>query len=92
MSYYLKDPGARVDYAIDWAPYLDGQSILLSQWQIFPLETGGIAMVEASFSGGRAAARLQGGIVGRTYRLSNLVTLSDGSIDERSLILRVEER
>lgn len=92
MSYYLKDPGARVDYGIDWAPYLDGQSILASEWRIFPLETGGIVMVEASFAGARAAARLQGGIVGRTYRLSNLVTLSDGSVDERSLILRVEER
>lgn len=92
MSYYLKDPGARVAYAIDWAPYLDGQSILTSEWQVAPLESGGIAMVEASFSSGQAAVRLQGGIVGRAYRISNLVTLSDGSVDERSLILRVEER
>lgn len=92
MSYYLKDPGARIDYAIDWAPYLDGQSILASEWQISPMEAGGIAMVEASFSGAKAAARLQGGIVGRTYRLGNLVTLSDGSVDERSITLRVEER
>ena len=27
MSFYLKDPEARVDYAIDWSGYLDGQTI-----------------------------------------------------------------
>lgn len=92
MSYYLKDPGARVDYAIDWAPYLVGQSVLASEWQVSPVEAGGIAVEEASFAAARTAARLGGGLVGRSYRISNRVTLSDGSVDERSITLRVEER
>ena len=31
MSFYLKDPQSRVDYAIDWTPYLDGQAIETSE-------------------------------------------------------------
>jgi len=92
MSYYLKDPGARVDYAIDWAPYLDGQAILASEWTVAPAEAGGIEVAEASFAGARTAARLDGGAVGRCYRISNRITLADGSVDERSITLRVEER
>ena len=92
MSFYLTDPDARVDYAIDWALYLDGQTILASAWSVDPDEDGGIAVDEASFETARTAARLSGGIVGRSYWVSNLVTLSDGSADARSLILRVEER
>jgi len=30
--------------------------------------------------------------VGRLYRLTNRVTLSDGQMDERSVTIRVEER
>jgi len=92
MSFYLKDPHSRIDYAIDWAPYLDGQTVAASSWTVSPAETGGIVVDEASFEPGRTAARLSGGIVGHSYSISNRVTLSDGSSDERSLVLRVEER
>jgi hypothetical protein len=92
MSLYLKDPDAAVDYAIDWAPYLDGRTIVASEWSLVPEETGGIAIGEASFEGGRTAARVSGGIVGHGYSLANHVTLSDGSGDDRSIVLRVEQR
>ena len=92
MSFYLKDPDAIVDYAIDWAPYLDGRTIVASGWSVAPAETGGIAVVEAGFDGARSAARLSGGIVGHSYSLANRVTLSDGSGDDRSIVLRVEQR
>ena len=92
MSYYLKDPGSRVDYAIDWTAYLDGQVLASSAWAVAPVEPQGIAIVEASFAPNRAAARLSGGVVGHLYRVSNRVTLSDGSAEERAIFLRVEER
>ena len=41
MSFYLKDPDAAVDYAIDWAPYLDGRTIVASDWSIAPVEATG---------------------------------------------------
>jgi pyruvoyl-dependent arginine decarboxylase (PvlArgDC) len=92
MSFYLKDPQARVDYAIDWSPYLDGQTIEASLWFVVPDEAGGIAAEESSFEPGRTAARLAGGHAGHIYSVSNQVTLSDGTTDIRSLTLRVEAR
>jgi hypothetical protein len=92
MSFYLKDPRSRVDYAIDWAAFLDGQTIVSSLWSVVPVELGGIAVDEDSFTPNRTAARLTGGIVGQCYSISNLVTLSDGSADARSITLRVEDK
>jgi hypothetical protein len=93
MSYYLKDPQSRVDYAIDWADgYLDGQAIAASQWAVSPAEAGGIEVDEASFDLGRTAATLTGGVSGHIYRVSNRVTMTDGRYDERSILLRVEPR
>lgn len=92
MSFYLKDPQSRVDYSIDWAGYLDGQTIAASSWSTLPDEADGIAVEEASFDLNRTAARIGGGIVGHCYTVSNRVTLSDGSSDERSITLRVEQR
>lgn len=92
MSFYLKDPQSRVDYAFDWLGYLDGQTVVASLWSVTPQEADGIEIVSASFDPARTAARLSGGVAGHTYSVSNLVTLSDGSRDERSIALRVEER
>ena len=92
MGFYLKDPQSRVDYAIDWGGYLDGQIIAASLWSVTPDETGGIAVEEASFDLNRSAARIGGGMAGRIYSVTNRVTMSDGSIDERSITLRVEDR
>ena len=57
MSFYLKDPHSRVDYAFEWAAgYLDGQIIADSVWLIAPAETGGIDIDTESFDLERAAA------------------------------------
>lgn len=92
MSYYLKDPQSRVDYALDWVAYLGAQTIAGSQWAVAPVEPGGLAVLEPRADGSRTAATLTGGVVGHVYSVSNRVTLSDGSIDERSICLRVEQR
>ena len=93
MSLYLKDPDARIDYAIDWgASYLDGQIIADSEWTVTPDEEGAPIVEVASFDLRRTAATVSGGVPGRIYRIGNRVTLSDGRSDERSLTLRVEQR
>lgn len=93
MSLYLKDPDARIDYAIDWgAAYLDGQIIADSEWSVSPEEDEGAIVEIASFDLRRTAVTVSGGVPGHVYRIGNRVTLSDGRSDERSLTLRVEER
>lgn len=93
MSFYLKDPHSRVDYAIDWgASYLGEQIVAGSAWSVEPVEPGGIAVDAASFEPTRTAATLVGGVPGHVYSVGNHVILSDGRSDDRSLTLRVEQR
>ncbi|ETI65078.1 hypothetical protein C100_03845 [Sphingobium sp. C100] len=92
MSLIVKDPQARIDHAIDWSAYLAGQSLIASGWTVGPDEPGGVTVEATVFEAQRSSARLAGGMVGRLYRLTNRVTLSDGQMDERSVTIRVEER
>ena len=92
MSLYLKDPQARIDHAIDWSVYLAGQSVVESLWTVTPDDAGGVAIDAEALEPQRTSARLSGGAVGRIYRVTNRVTLSDGQCDERSCLFRVEER
>jgi hypothetical protein len=93
MTFYLKDPQSRVDYAVDWGDaYLQGQTIVGSGWTVVPLEEDGLEIEAESFSLTRASARISGGVAGHVYSVSNQVALSDGTLDERSLTLRVEQR
>ena len=93
MAIFLKDPAAVIDYAIDWqSAYLAGATIIDSRWQVAPDVPGGLAIVVAAEAAGRSVATLAGGQRGRSYRLTNSVTLSDGRCDERSLDVRVEDR
>lgn len=93
MELHLKDPDARVSYSIDWGvAYLGPLLIAGSSWTVAPDEPGGLTIEATSHAAGQTGALVAGGARGRVYRLANRVTLSDGSIDERSLTLRVEDR
>lgn len=90
MSIFLKDPSGVIEHAVDWdAGYLAGRLISQSMWAVLP---PGLILSAPRQSGGRTAITVTGGIAGTVYRLSNRVTLSDGSSDERTLVVRVEER
>ncbi|EQB33296.1 phage fiber-tail adaptor protein [Sphingobium ummariense] len=92
MSMLCKDPQAVIDQEVDWSAYLAGQMVVASGWSVAPDEAGGITIEAEAREPSRTSARLAGGIVGRVYRVTNQVTLSDGQVDERSLTVRVEER
>lgn len=92
MKLYLKDPQARIDHEIDWSAYLAGQHVAASAWEVNPIEAGGMAVEADAFEDRRTSVRLSGGAVGKLYRVTNRVTLSDGQVDERSIHVRVEER
>ncbi|WP_439532093.1 phage fiber-tail adaptor protein [Polymorphobacter sp.] len=98
MSIFVKDPGASLDYAIDWAAgYLGNQGLTESRWSVTPGGPGEIGAGElvadgGRIDGGRALVTLSGGRAGCVYRVTNAVTFSDGSHDERTLVVRVEDR
>lgn len=90
MTMFVKDPGSSVAHAVDWdAGYLAGRSLAQSQWSVIPV---GLTLTGAQLVGGRTSILLGGGAVGTLYRVTNRVTLSDGSSDERTLVVRVEDR
>ena len=93
MSLRLKDPDAILDYAVDWAAeYLDTDQIFQSNWTIEPVETGGAEIVVSDVTSGAAVVKVGGGVPGHIYRLNNHVLLASGREDNRSIILRVEQR
>ncbi len=94
MSIFVKDPAASIDHAVDWdAGYLAGRGIAASLWSVLPTEgEAPLVLANPRLVDGRTAITLSGGAAGRLYRVTNRVTLTDGSSDERTLAVRVEER
>jgi hypothetical protein len=93
MTLLLKDPDAVLDYAIDWgAEYLGGDLIADSQWSVAPDEPDGVSVTGSDFDATTSTVKAAGGLPGRIYKLINHVTLSSGRIDNRSIVLRVEQR
>jgi hypothetical protein len=94
MTLLLKDPEAVLDYAIDWgADYLPEDDMLMaSEWSVTPDEAEGVSIVGSTFGDRLSTVQAGGGVAGRLYRLVNRVTTQLGRIDERSIVLRVENR
>lgn len=93
MTLLLKDPAAVLDYLIDWgAEYLDGDVLAASKWSVTPDEPGGVAVAGNDFDATTSTVKAAGGVAGSIYRLVNHVTLQSGRVDERSIVLRVEQR
>lgn len=94
MSFLLKDPGAVLDYSIDWgAEYLATSELLASSdWSAVPQEPDGVVVVGSDFDTSTSSVTVSGGIAGRIYRVVNRVTTDSGRVDERSIVLRVESR
>lgn len=92
MIIHLKDPDATIDYLIDWGAGLNGRSVVESDWAVTPAEPGGLVIADDAVDGATTRATIGGGLAGHVYRATCQVVLSDDRIDERSIILRVEER
>jgi hypothetical protein len=94
MSYLLKDPEAVLDYMIDWgADYLlAGELLAESAWSVTPDEPGGLSLVGSDFGASTSTAKAAGGVAGHLYELANRITTATGRVDERSIVIRVENR
>lgn len=93
MSLILKDPGATVDYEIDWgADYLGEDVLVASLWTADPDESGGVRVMTDQFDDSVARASISGGEAGKLYRLQNEIETADGRRDSRSIMVRVEKR
>lgn len=93
---FLKDPGAVIDYVIDWSVgYLQsGEQITASDWVISPAGAAQDLAIESTPSvvSGVASVFVVGGIAGKIYQLTNRIATDQGRTDERSITIRVEEK
>jgi hypothetical protein len=94
MSIHLKDPGATLDYSIDWgAQYLaEFEALATSDWSVVPDEPGGVTVAGSSFEPSTSTVSAAGGIAGHIYRVVNRISTVEGRVDERSITIRVEDR
>lgn len=93
MTIFVKDPAAELAYAVDWdSTFLAGQTIVSSSWAVQPDGEGELVVLSPQIAGARTLATLAGGRMGCVYRVTNSILCSDGGRDERTLVVRVEDR
>ena len=93
MPLLLKDPGASLDYGVDWgSEYLSNDVIATSGWAVEPVEVGGLLIASQANDLLRSTVSLSGGVAGHLYRLTNTVVTTGGRTDSRSFTIRVEKR
>ena len=89
MAIYNKDPEAVLDYGFDWSDWLaDDETISESTWVV---ETG-LTKDSDSFSDTATTIWLSSGTAGEEYKVTNHIKTTDSREDERTMIIRVEER
>lgn len=87
---WTKDPDAKLDYTIDWGPYLGTDTISASVWTV----PAGITQASPAPSNTttKTTIWLSGGSDGEDYLVANKITTTGGRIDERTLFIQVRQR
>lgn len=84
----MKDPGAVLDYVIDWETWLDGDTIYTSTWTA----TTGITVDSESETDSTTTVWLSGGTAGTTYYVTNHIATVGGREDDRTIAVYVANR
>ena len=84
----VKDPQATLDYRFDWAAWLTTDTISTVTWTV----PAGITQTAATNTTTTATIWLSGGAVGTRYAIACKITTTAGRIDERSLIVSVQQK
>jgi len=85
---FTKDPDAILDYSVDWAKWLAGDQINTSDWTV-PV---GLTKTLDATTATKATVWLSGGAAGQSYTVTNRITTTGGRTEDRSFIVKVENR
>jgi hypothetical protein len=90
IAEFRKDPDAYLDFPMDWNAWLtDGrETVSTAVWTV----PTGLTLGTETLADNVAVAWISGGTAGEVYTVSCKVTSSSGRIDERSIVIVVEER
>lgn len=82
-------PGAILDYAFNWAEWLQqGETILTSAWSIAP----SLTLNNEQNQSGITSVFVNGGVVNKIYYLTNTITTSVGRTDSRTIVLSCQNK
>ena len=85
MKTYLQDGSARLNYPINWSPYLNGATITSSTWN------STLTITDDTFTDSTTEAFVSGGALGVSYEVKNIITISDGRVDARTFLVKIEK-
>ena len=88
MFAVVKDPQATLDYRFDWAAWLTTDTIATVTWTV----PTGITQTAITNTTTTATIWLSGGTVGTRYTVVCRITTAAGRIDERSLVVSVQQK
>jgi hypothetical protein len=85
---FVKDPNSTIDFAVDWAEWLNtGDTVSSSSWEV-PV---GLTLSSEGVTNNVTRAFLAGGIAGVDYMITNRVTTQGARIEDRSILVQVRQ-
>lgn len=85
MKTYLQDGSARLDYSINWSSFLNGATIISSTWNSI------LTIEDDTFTDTTTQAFVSGGGLGTSYEVKNIINTSDGRVDARTFLVKIEK-
>jgi|SRR4051794_7088071 hypothetical protein len=83
-----QDPSARLDYTWDWRPWLAAINDSIDEAAVYTPE-GLTAVGEPVTNDGLITQRVEGGVLGETYKMVCRITTVGGLIDEKTINLTI---
>lgn len=84
---YTKDPDEIIDFAFNWKPLLDGDTISISSF----LLPDGLTEVSSTNTPTEAAIFVSGGSEGCTYRITHRIVTTGGRTRDQTIYVLVRE-
>lgn len=89
---FVKDPSADLDYGFDWEGWLaSGDTISSSTWSVKPTGTS-LTLSQETHDDNTTKVWLEDGDEGTRYTLTNKIVTNGGREDERSFVIKIQQR
>ena len=85
---FTKDPDSKLNYMINWASWLDTDTIDSSEWTV----TTGLTKVSDSNTTTTATVILSGGTAGTVYEAVNTINTAGSLIEPRTIYINIDDR
>ena len=90
LSTVVKDVLADLQLSLTWE-LADGDSIVVSDWAVFPMDTGGLDYASPAVNGHSTVARFGGGKFGHLYLVTNKIVTGSGIEQAHSMLVRADK-